>query len=57
MRPQSELIEGPEAAARLDLPPRKALSVPDEEITRREAQQVRRSLANPNRQGPRRKGK
>ncbi len=41
--------------ARLDRVVRKVLSVPREEIVRREEEYKRQSLANPNRRGPKRK--
>jgi hypothetical protein len=46
-----ESIEGPEAAARFDTLVRKVLSVPHEEITRREAEYQRQAAANSNRRG------
>lgn len=52
MRPTSEYIGGPEASARFDALVRKVLSVPHEEILRREADYKRQLLANPNRRGP-----
>jgi hypothetical protein len=50
-------IEGPEATRRFDALVRKVLSVPREEILRREALYKKQSLANPNRRGPKRKVK
>ena len=55
MKPHTETIEGPEAAQRFDSLVRQVLSVPHEEIMRREAAYKRQSLANPNRRGPKRK--
>ena len=52
-----EYIEGPEAAARFDALVRKVLSVPHEEIMRREAEYKRQSAMNPNRRGPKPKAK
>jgi hypothetical protein len=49
---KQEAIEGAEAAARFDALVRKVLSVPHEEITRREAEYKRQSAMNPNRRGP-----
>jgi hypothetical protein len=57
MKPTPETIEGPEAATRFDALVRKVLSVPHEEIMRREAEYRHRSLANPNRRGPKPKVK
>jgi hypothetical protein len=57
MKPPSEPIEGPEAAARFDALVRKVLSVPHEEIMRREAEYKRQSAMNPNRRGPKPKAK
>jgi hypothetical protein len=51
------IAEGPEVAARFDVLVRKVLSVPHEEIMRREAEYKRRSLENPNRRGPKPKVK
>ena len=50
-------FEGTEAAARFDFLVRKVLSVPHEEIMRREAEYKRQSALNPNRRGPRPKDK
>lgn len=44
-------------AARFDALVRKVLSVPREEIIRREAEYKRQSAMNPNRRGPKRKPK
>jgi len=52
MNPRPEMIEGPEAAARFDALVRKVLSVPHEEIMRREAAYQRQAARNPNRRGP-----
>jgi hypothetical protein len=50
-------IEGTEAAARFDALVRKVLSVPHEEIMRREAEYKRQSAMNSNRRGPKPKTK
>jgi hypothetical protein len=52
MKAKPEYLEGPEAAARFDTLVRKVLSVPHEEIMRREAEYRLQSIANPNRRGP-----
>ena len=52
MKPEPESVNGPETMARLDAVVRKVLSVPHEEILRREAEYKRQSAANPNRRGP-----
>jgi hypothetical protein len=52
-----ESIEGPEAAARFDTIVRKVLSVPHDEIVRREAEYKRQSAMNPHRRGPKPKVK
>jgi hypothetical protein len=57
MNGKPETIEGPEAAARFDALVRKVLSVPHEEIMRREAEYKRQSAMNPNRRGPKPKAK
>ena len=57
MNGKPEAIEGPEAAARFDALVRKVLSVPHEEIMRREAEYRRQSAMNPNRRGPKPKVK
>ena len=49
--------EGQEAATRFDALVRKVLSVPHDEIMRREAEYKRRSAMNPNRRGPKPKRK
>ena len=54
MKP-AEYIEGPEAAARMDAAMRKILSVPREEMLRREAEYQKRAQANPNKRGPKSK--
>jgi hypothetical protein len=57
MKPHAEPLEGPEAAKRFDALIRKVLSVPHEEIMRREAEYKRQSAMNPNRRGPKPKAK
>jgi hypothetical protein len=52
MQKNGESMEGAEAAARFDALVRKVLSVPHEEIMRREAEYKRQSAMNPNRRGP-----
>lgn len=47
-----EYIEGAEAAALFDALVRKVLSVPHEEIMRREAEYKRQSALNPHKRGP-----
>jgi hypothetical protein len=49
--------EGIEAGARFDALVRKVLSVPHEEIMRREAEYKRQSALNPHRRGPKPKAK
>jgi len=50
--PLPECIEGPEAFQRFDESIRQILSVPRSTIVRRERAYKKRSLANPNRRGP-----
>jgi hypothetical protein len=58
MKPHTpDVIEGPEAYKRFDALVRKVLSVPHEEIVRREAEYKRQSARNPNRRGPKPKAK
>ena len=57
MEPHPEMIEGPEAAARFDTLVRKVLSVPHDEILRREAEYKRQAAKNPNRRGPKPKAR
>lgn len=54
---KSKSIEGPEARKRFDALVRKVLSVPHEEIMRREAEYKRQSALNPHRRGPKPKNK
>ena len=57
MNGKPEAIDGPEAAARFDALVRKVMSVPHDEIMRREAEYKRQSAMNPNRRGPKTKAK
>jgi hypothetical protein len=57
MKPDAEMIEGPEAWTRFQATMKKALTVPHSEIQRRIAEQRKASEANPNRRGPKRKVK
>jgi hypothetical protein len=52
MKAHPEMVEGPEATKLFDALVRKVLSVPHEEIMRREAEYKRQSAMNPNRRGP-----
>jgi len=52
-----EYIEGPEAFCRFDEGMKQILSVPHSVIARRERAYKKRSLANPNRRGPKPKRK
>jgi hypothetical protein len=52
MKPKPEPIEGPEAFARFDALVRRVLSVPHDEIMRREEEYKKQSAANPHRRGP-----
>lgn len=52
MKPHSETVKGPETAKRFDALVRKVLSVPHDEIMRREAEYKRQSALNPKRRGP-----
>jgi hypothetical protein len=52
---KGEMVEGPEAARRFDALVRQVLSVPHEEIVRREAEYKRQSAMNPHRRGPKKK--
>jgi hypothetical protein len=54
---QEKQPEDTEATARFDALVRKVLSVPHEEIMRREAEYKRQSAMNPNRRGPKPKRK
>jgi hypothetical protein len=57
MQRNVESMEDAEAAARFDALVRKVLSVPHEEIVRREAEYKRQSALNPHRRGPKPKRK
>ena len=52
MKPQTEMIEGPEAAKRFDATMRTLLSVPRSELKRREEEYQKVSAANPKKRGP-----
>lgn len=52
MKPQTEMIEGVEAAARMDAAMRTIFSVSRKEIQRREAEYKKQSDANPRKRGP-----
>jgi hypothetical protein len=52
-----ELVEGPEAFKRFDAGIRRILSVPHSTLVRRERAYKKKSLANPNRRGPKPKVK
>jgi hypothetical protein len=54
---QDKQPEDAEVAARFDALVRKVLSVPHEEIMRREAEYRRQSALNPHRRGPKLRGK
>jgi len=55
--PLPECIEGPEAFRRVDNVVRQILSVPRSTLVRRERAYKKKSLANPNRRGPKPKVK
>jgi hypothetical protein len=57
MKAKAEYAEGPEVAAWFDVLVRKVLSVPHDEIVRREAEYKRLSALNPHRRGPKPKFK
>lgn len=52
MKPKPESSDGPEVSLRFDALVRKVLSVPHDEIMRREAEYKRQSAMNPKRRGP-----
>jgi hypothetical protein len=52
VKPRQEYEEGTQVSKRFEALVRKILSVPHEEIMRREAEYKRKSAANPNRRGP-----
>jgi hypothetical protein len=56
-QPLPECIEGPEAYRRFDEVVRQILSVPHSTLVRRERAYKKKSLANPNRRGPKPKVK
>ena len=55
MKSHTEMIEGPEAAARMDAAMRTIFSVSRQEILRREAEYKKRADANPRKRGPKQK--
>jgi hypothetical protein len=57
MKPKPEYVEGPESALRFDALVRRVLSVPHDQIMRREAEYKRLSALNPHRRGPKPKAK
>jgi hypothetical protein len=57
MKPQSEMVEGPEAFRRFDRAVGTMLSVSHEELVRREKEYQREAARNPNRRGPKKKNK
>jgi len=57
VKPKPEYEEGPQVWKRFDTLVRKVLSVPHDEIMRREAEYKRQSAMNPNRRGPKPKVK
>lgn len=57
VKPRSGSVEGTQAFTRFTKAMRQILSVSKEELTRREEDYRKRSLANPNRRGPKKKAK
>lgn len=55
MKAHPKTSDGPDVPARFDALVRKVLSVPHEEIMRREAEYKRQSALNPKRRGPKRR--
>lgn len=54
---KSQMAEDADAAARFDALVRKVLSIPHEEIVRREAEYKRQAALNPRKRGPKPKAK